>query len=217
MPRHRPQHGTLASEETTSPPARRGYHHGDLRGALISAGREMISDVGVANFSVAAVARRLGVSSGAPYRHFPDREALLAAVAVDASKRIIQSYREAMKASDDPVEQLLGAAVAYMRVASQDAAGFGVVYSDEFDNVKHQDLLASRREITDLLLAPCVAVTATYGEAVELLEAYGSLVHGYAALMRDRAFGNRAEGIYERAASAARKLIAGYASTAQRA
>jgi AcrR family transcriptional regulator len=216
MPRQRPQHGTLASEERDVSPARRGYHHGDLRAALITAARDMIGDVGVANFSVAAVARRLGVSSGAPYRHFRDRETLLAAVAVDASTRIIESYSHAMEATDDPVEQLVGAAVAYVRVASEDAAGFGVVYSDELDNAKHQDLLASRRAITDLLLGPCAAVTPSYDDAVELLEAYGSLVHGYAALLRDRAFGNRADGIYDRVASAARKLVAGYTSSTRR-
>ncbi len=87
-----------------------------------------------------------------------------------------------------------------------------MVYSDEIDNARHPGLLASRQEITDLLLAPCLAVAPSYEDAVELVEAYGSLVHGYAALLRDRAFGNRAEGVYERAATAARKLIAGYAS-----
>jgi AcrR family transcriptional regulator len=195
-------------------PVRRGYHHGALRAALIRAGGELISEVGVANFSVAAAARRVGVSSGAPYRHFPDREALLAAVAVEASKQIIDRYHQAMHARADPVEQLVGAAIAYVRLSSEDGGGFGVVYSDEIDNAKHQELLASRREITDLLLTPCVQVAPSYEDAVALVEAYGALVHGFAALLRDRAFGNRAAGVYDRAATAARKLIAGYATGA---
>jgi AcrR family transcriptional regulator len=160
--------------------ARRGYHHGDLRFALIRAASEIIGEVGVANFSVAAAARRVGVSSGAPYRHFPDREGLLAAVAVGASKQIIERYQQAMRAVDDPVEQLVGAAVAYVHVASEAGAGFGVVYSDEIDVYKHRELLAYRQDITDLMLKPCLAVAPSYEDAIELVEAYGSLVHGYA-------------------------------------
>ena len=59
----------------------RGYHHGELRAALVRAARELIAERGAAEFSVAEVARRCGVSSAAPYRHFTDRNALLAAVA----------------------------------------------------------------------------------------------------------------------------------------
>ncbi len=62
--------------------AREGaYHHGNLREALIQAARELIKEKGPAGFTFADAARSAGVSPAAPYRHFRDREALLADVA----------------------------------------------------------------------------------------------------------------------------------------
>jgi len=60
---------------------RRGYHHGDLREALIRGALELIAEKGPAGFTVAEAARSAGVSPGAPYRHFRDRDDLMADVA----------------------------------------------------------------------------------------------------------------------------------------
>jgi AcrR family transcriptional regulator len=57
------------------------YHHGDLRGAILLAAGSLVEKQGVAALSVRAAARRAGVSHNAPYRHFPDRDSLLAALA----------------------------------------------------------------------------------------------------------------------------------------
>jgi len=58
----------------------KGYHHGDLRNALIIAAAEIIEESGSVDFAMVDAARRAGVSSAAPYRHFKDRDALLDAV-----------------------------------------------------------------------------------------------------------------------------------------
>jgi len=63
------------------PGARRGYHHGNLREALIDAALNLIAQKGPAGFTFADAARSAGVSSAAPYRHFRDRDALVADVA----------------------------------------------------------------------------------------------------------------------------------------
>src|SRR5271155_6045926 len=60
---------------------RRGYHHGNLREALIDAALSLIAQKGPAGFTFADAARSAGVSSAAPYRHFRDRDALIADVA----------------------------------------------------------------------------------------------------------------------------------------
>src|SRR5271154_7271500 len=57
------------------------YHHGDLRRALVDAAAQLVSCCGPTAVSLREVARIVGVSHNAPYRHFPTREALLAAVA----------------------------------------------------------------------------------------------------------------------------------------
>jgi len=61
--------------------SQRGYHHGNLREALVEAALSLIGDKGVAGFTIAEAARKAGVSPAAPYRHFKDRDALLANVA----------------------------------------------------------------------------------------------------------------------------------------
>ncbi len=63
--------------------AKRGYHHGDLRAALLEAAREVLAKEGVEALTLREVARRAGVTHAAPYRHFADKEALLAAVATE--------------------------------------------------------------------------------------------------------------------------------------
>src|SRR5579871_2109283 len=71
-----------------SAPARRAYHHGNLRAALVEAALALVEDVGADRVTVREAARRAGVSSGAPFRHFPDRTALLTAVAEEAMRRL---------------------------------------------------------------------------------------------------------------------------------
>src|SRR6266850_5129963 len=78
--------------------AERAYHHGNLREALIQAARELIKEKGPAGFTFADAARSAGVSPAAPYRHFRDREALLASIA----QRGFEQFEEALtQAWDD--------------------------------------------------------------------------------------------------------------------
>jgi AcrR family transcriptional regulator len=76
----------------------RGYHHGNLKEALVRAARELIAEKGPAGFTFADAARWAGVSPAAPYRHFRDRDALLA----DVARRGFQEFAVALaKAWDD--------------------------------------------------------------------------------------------------------------------
>ncbi len=71
---------------------RRGYHHGNLREALIRAALELIAEKGPAGFTFADAARWAGVSSAAPYRHFRDRDDLL----VDVARRGFDQFAQAL-------------------------------------------------------------------------------------------------------------------------
>src|ERR1700753_1263168 len=73
--------------KSSSGESERGYHHGNLRAALIKAARDLIKEKGPAGFTFADAARSAGVSPAAPYRHFRDREALLAGVAREGFQR----------------------------------------------------------------------------------------------------------------------------------
>lgn len=72
------------------------YHHGDLRDALIKAALQDAERDGPEAISIKALARRLGVSQPAPYRHFADREALLAAVTTEAFRQLCAALRAAI-------------------------------------------------------------------------------------------------------------------------
>src|SRR3954464_9449759 len=75
----------------------RGYHHGNLREALIRAALSLIAEKGPGGFTFAEAARAAGVSPAAPYRHFRDRDELLA----DVAKRGFVLFEEALKAAWD--------------------------------------------------------------------------------------------------------------------
>jgi AcrR family transcriptional regulator len=75
------------------PEGRKGYHHGNLREALIRAALNLIGEKGPAGFTFADAARAAGVSSAAPYRHFRDRDALMA----DIAKRGFELFRDALR------------------------------------------------------------------------------------------------------------------------
>src|SRR6266487_3420785 len=68
------------------------YHHGDLRYALIQAGLELLSEGGAAALDLRKVARKAGVSHAAPYRHFADKQALIAAINEEVSLTAIQAH-----------------------------------------------------------------------------------------------------------------------------
>src|SRR5947207_2956113 len=72
----------------TSRRKKAAYHHGDLRAALLRAAGLLLEDEGVAGVLLREVARRAGVSHNAPYRHFAERDALLAALAAEGYERL---------------------------------------------------------------------------------------------------------------------------------
>src|SRR5689334_4388849 len=85
------------SEKTAARPRkRRTYHHGDLRQALLDAARAEIAAHGAQNLSLSSLARRAGVAQSAPYRHFADREELLAAIATEGFEAFIDALNAAV-------------------------------------------------------------------------------------------------------------------------
>ena len=94
----------------------KSYHHGDLRNALIQAGLELLAEGGVQELDLRKVARRAGVSHAAPYRHFADKQALIAAINEEGFHLLAERIRSTLReVSDEPFEQLLGVALAYVR------------------------------------------------------------------------------------------------------
>ncbi len=101
----------------------RPYHHGQLRPALLAAAERSLREHGEAQLSLRELARAIGVSHAAPRRHFPDRRALLDALAEAGFQRLDAQLRAALAdAGDDFVPRLRATVAAYIRFATEDAA-----------------------------------------------------------------------------------------------
>ncbi|MFC5064619.1 TetR/AcrR family transcriptional regulator [Actinomycetospora atypica] len=193
-------------------PRQRGrYHHGDLPSALVDAGLEQLAAAGSAGFSVAEVARRVGVSTAAPYRHFTDRDGFLAAVAARAARLLAVAVGEAVEAAGpDPRDRLAAAAGAYAAVVAERRVGFDVIFSPALRAVRDRELAEAGRGLMALFLDPAGEIA---GEAaLRLTEQVVVLAHGYATLDADGFLTTDRvtdEPTPERARRAARALIDG--------
>jgi len=112
----------------------RPYHHGNLRAALLESAERTLSRQGAGELSLRELARQVGVSHAAPRRHFPDKQALLDALAEDGFERLGRELRDAMTAAGAAFDaRLLAFAHAYVRFATQHAALLELMFA-----VKHR-------------------------------------------------------------------------------
>ena len=132
---------------------RRGYHHGNLREALLEAARQLIEKHGPEGFSLTEAARLAGVSPAAPYRHFRDREALLAEVAREGFERFGTALRAAW---DDGKPTALAAferlGRAYIEFARAEPANYAAMFETGVDAQTSPQLKAAADAAFDVLL-----------------------------------------------------------------
>jgi AcrR family transcriptional regulator len=124
-----PQSRTKAKPRRPAVRRRPRYHHGNLREALIDAALRMTREHGAESVSVREVAKRAGVSSGAPFRHFPSRTALMTAVAEQAMSRFRAEIVRALDEVSDaaPMHRFRALGTAYMRWVIRNPEHFEVI------------------------------------------------------------------------------------------
>ncbi len=103
------------------------YHHGDLRRALIAAAAKTIAESGVDAVKVSDLAAQLGVTVGAPFKHFETRLALLVAVAEEGARRMVECMDAAAARETDALEKQRARGIAYVRFAVEEPGFFRVV------------------------------------------------------------------------------------------
>ncbi len=115
--------------------ARAGYHHGDLRAALIRAALEAVEAGGPDAVSLRDIAQSLGVSTAAPYRHFPDRRALLAEVAAMGFADLARAYAKAQAQAPTPMAALRETSRAYLNLAFGRPGLFRLMFASDIVDV----------------------------------------------------------------------------------
>jgi len=187
----------------------REYHHGDLRRALVDAAATLAGEKGVAGLSLREAARSAGVSHAAPYHHFKDKAALLAAVAEEGFLRFDAFQRKSLRSAPrSPAARLSALGKAYIDFAIKNPHYFRVMFRKDLVG---PEITPSLRKIAyqtfDRLfeaVGDCLG-SSSETEVMPLAITAWSLVHGLASLWLDGPlsnpeFGrNSIEAIYDRA------------------
>src|SRR6201985_1032321 len=114
-----PESISPASLQPKHGPAERSYHHGDLRNGLLDAARAILEEQSLGALTLRAVARRAGVSHAAPYRHFPNHEALLVELSLEGFGELRLYISEAAKVAGPESERIADIGAAYIRFVAK--------------------------------------------------------------------------------------------------
>lgn len=176
----------------TRAPAAKPYHHGDLRRVLIDAAMQLVGEGGPEAVSVREAARRAGVSPGAPFRHFPSRDALMNAVAEEAQRRFRAEIEAALAeaTSGDPLGRFRCLGIAYLRWAMKNPTHFEIISSRRFfDHDRSAGVSSDNAELiglTERTLAEAFSAgQLATGDLKQVQIAGRALVYGFARMHID--------------------------------
>jgi AcrR family transcriptional regulator len=189
-----------------------GRHHGDLRNALEQATLELVDERGAHGFTLAEASRRAGVSVAAPYKHFADKDALLAELARKGYEQQYDRFAAAMSGESDPVEQLAAFAAAYVQFAADSKALFDITFGAGLKKRLYPELARAGDRVLALLRTPAAQIRPDLADQDNLITTVGATAHGFAAFLNEGIFGDPREQLEmakRRARHAARRLATG--------
>lgn len=176
----------------TDDAAQKSYHHGNLRAELLDAAINQLRNADAEELSLRALARDLGVSQTAPYRHFSDKGELLAAMAARGYRDLLNTLQlSSGNCGDSPGEQLVAFAHAYINYAAANPQLFKLIFGPAAQPAeKYPELRAASRDtlrlVQDILQQGIDAGVFQHGEnAAYLANAGWSGIHGLATLLVD--------------------------------
>jgi AcrR family transcriptional regulator len=157
-----------------------GYHHGDLRAACLDAALSLLEEGDEATLSLRAVARRAGVSPTAPYRHYPDKDALLAALATHGYQELRGHLVKADSAAPGG-DEYVAMAQAYVGYAVAHPALFRLMF-DHACTRSHPETAAAAAAVTEVLAARVSAAVPVERRQAFMVGCW-ALVHGLGSLL----------------------------------
>ncbi|KAB0267514.1 TetR/AcrR family transcriptional regulator [Microvirga brassicacearum] len=110
---------------------RQGYHHGNLKEALIEAAQRFIAERGLGGFTLADAAKLVGVTPAALYRHFRGREALVAEVAFRGFTQLAERLGRALQSEGTPLERFTRMGEVYLAFAEQEPGFYGAMFAPQ--------------------------------------------------------------------------------------
>jgi AcrR family transcriptional regulator len=165
---------------------KRPYHHGDLRRTLLDAALALIAEAGPQGFTLREVARRAGVSHNAPYRHFRDKQELLAAVATEGFDKLTLRMHRAMSRAADPLARFRQCGRGYIGFALASPEHYTVMFDIREEGPASTDLAAAGARAFGTLVGAvegCHSAGAICCETTMSCALFAwSLVHGIAKL-----------------------------------
>jgi AcrR family transcriptional regulator len=205
----------------SKPTQRRGYHHGDLRSALLDAATALVRQHGPSGFSLREAARDVGVDPAACYRHFRDRSDLLVAIAQRGFERLAVRMKRATAAQADESwdARLVGMGKVYVRFACEHPAEFRVMFGESGTHsrdprLRPPALERSPYEQLEDLIRGWSQAHGIQLDVTRVALSFWSGAHGVARLVVDGALAlSPAEGI-ALAEQVAELLVAGHLSSA---
>ena len=125
---------TRATADALEGRSGRAYHHGDLRNGLLDAARSILEEESLSALTLRAVARKAGVSHAAPYRHFPNHEALLVELSIEGFEELREQLGEAAKAPGTESDRIATLGAAYMRFIAARPALARLMFGGQLPN-----------------------------------------------------------------------------------
>ncbi len=190
------------------------YHHGDLKRALIDAAWQLVETAGLSKLTLREAARVAGVSVAAPYRHFANHEALLAAVLSKGFLELAQRTNAARGSAAHALAGLEAVGVAYVDFAADHPAIYRLMFGPGCDKAAHPELLNAGQEALGVLVRAvqtCQAAGLVPNPDTETVALAGwSLCHGLASLHADGILAATLPGdVHWRAQALVRMLLVG--------
>jgi AcrR family transcriptional regulator len=168
------------------------YHHGELREALVSAGRKLLEEKGLRGFTLRECARRASVSHAAPAHHFASIDDLLAEIATHGYHELTAAMAaEARRAKPDPEARLVAQGVGYMAFAAANPTLFQLMFNHEANRFETPALAAAAKTAYHLHVAAVEAVIPKASAEVKerMVDFAWSSVHGFITLVLEGQIG----------------------------